>query len=87
MRPVKTHTFSGVRYDVDICAPIDGYCDSPRGGRPTMRIIVHKSRKRLLESCIHEALHAEGWAKTEEVVDRTAREIATFLWRLGYRKV
>ena len=38
-----------------------------------------------LETVVHEALHAGAWSKSEEVVGRTAREIARLLWRLGYR--
>ena len=84
--PVRTHTFNGVRYSIDICdVPVDGYCDYPRGEMPGIHIIDVGDRKGL-ENIIHESLHAENWAKSEVVVTRTAKEIATLLWRLGYRR-
>ena len=40
-----------------------------------------------LETCIHEALHAENWAAKEATVHRVGAEIGDFLWRLGFRRV
>ena len=37
-------------------------------------------------TAIHELLHAENWAETEEVVDRVSSEIGKVLWRAGYRR-
>lgn len=86
MRPVKTHTLNGIKYDIDVDdRVIEGYCDAPRGGRPGLHI-TEGGNCQGLETIIHEALHAECWAKTEEVIGRTAKEIARLLWRLGYKR-
>jgi hypothetical protein len=39
-----------------------------------------------LELYIHECLHAGDWHKSEEWVDKFARDMARTLWALGYRK-
>jgi len=86
-RPVKTHSFNGVVYDIDITGPIDGRCESPHEcGNPTLAIYTKEKTLSELEALIHESLHAEGWAKTEKVIERTAKEIARFLWRLNFRR-
>jgi len=83
---VKTHTFNGIKYDIDVSKPIDGYCDSPRGGKPSIRIVSNLNTKKGLITILHEALHAEGWAVSESVVDRVSTEIGNLLWRFGYRR-
>lgn len=87
MRKVKTHTFAGVSYDVDVEGPFDGICEFPRSGkRPALRVSVDIDTQKGLETLIHECLHAENWSVTEEVVDRTSCDIARLLWRLGFRR-
>jgi len=87
MRPVKTHTFNRVRFDIDLYGKaIDGKCDYPYQCKPVIMICEDVNNYKGLESIIHECLHAEQWAKGEDVVDRTAREIAKFLWRLNFRR-
>jgi len=89
MGPVKTNSFNGVKYDIKVYDPnkekIDGLCDSPIGNSRTLRIFADMNTRRGLETCIHEALHACFWAKTEDKVEQTARDIARLLWRLNYR--
>lgn len=87
MRCVKTHKFNGIKYDIDFCGPIDGNCDYPKGQRPSIRILCNPESKNGLITLIHESLHAENWAITEEVVDRVSTEIGNLLWKLGYRKI
>ena len=86
MRPVKTHTFNKVKYDIDMCGPIDGSCDYPRSSRPSMRITAKPFTKNELITILHECGHAEDWSKSEEIIDRIAAEMGTFMWRLGYRR-
>lgn len=87
MRKVRTASFNGVVYDVDICEPLDGLCDYPRSGSaPTIRTMTPLGSQLELESLIHESMHACNWAATEEVVTRSAHEITRLLWRLGYRR-
>jgi hypothetical protein len=83
---MKTATFRGTKYSVDLYGPIDGSCQSPKeGGPPWLRICVPLNERRGLITAIHEALHACSFLKGEEVVTETAEDIGRFLWRLGYR--
>jgi len=83
---VKTQTFNGIRYDIDICGPIAGSCDQPRGGRPSLRIACDLNTKKGLITVIHECIHASDWPMSEEKVDRLSNDAGTLLWRLGYRR-
>ena len=89
MQQVKTHSFNGIRYDIKIYDPndarIDGLCDPPTGSGQALRIFTDIETRKGLETCIHEALHACYWAKTEDKVEQTARDVARLLWRLGFR--
>lgn len=83
---VKTAKFNGVVYDIDLCGPTLGTCDYPRGGKPSIRIADEPFTKSELGTIVHEALHAEDWSKSEEIVKRVSEEISRFLWRLDYRR-
>ena len=82
---MKTHTFNGKKYDIDICGPLDGYA-SQGGKNETMIIQCDIDTRKGLETLIHESLHACNWKAPEEDVLRTGKDIARFLWRLGYRR-
>lgn len=88
MRKVRYHTFNGVKYQLDLYAPFESSCDYPhnKDSTPQISIAVDIDTKEGLIALIHECLHAEQWAATEEVVDRTSIEIGNLLWRLGYRR-
>lgn len=83
MRPVKTATLGGRRYKI-IVDDLDGNCDTD----DHYWLIIERdlNTKVGLETVIHESLHACNWHAKEELVEETARDIARFLWRLGYRK-
>lgn len=87
MKPVKTHTFNGTKYEIEIDDTIlHGQCEGTRITKnPRLSIYTGLKGVKALETCIHEALHACCFAKSEKIVDRTARDIARFLWRVGYR--
>ncbi len=84
---MKTHTFRGIKYEIELDAPIDGRCEGTRTTKnPKLSVYVDLGFVKGLETCIHEALHACCFAKTEIIIiEQTARDIAKFLWRLGYR--
>ena len=64
-----------------------GECDPPDKRGKEIRISKHiKDGKLEFDTTVHELLHAADWYKSEAWVDRTASEIATVLWNLGYRK-
>jgi len=87
-RKVKTHTLNGHLYDIDVEEPFDEVCESPKekGGIPSIRVAIDINTKKGLIALLHGILHAEKWAETEEVVERTAEEGGTLIWRLGYRR-
>lgn len=62
----------------------EGSCDPPT--RPSKQIRLRPSlRKRpvdLVETIIHECLHAQGWPLDEDFVGRAAQEITRVLERL-----
>jgi len=82
MKEVKTATFNGRKYHIIIDA-LDGNVDTD----DKYWLIIERdlNHKIGLETAIHEALHACSWATQEGKVEMTARDIARFLWRLGYR--
>jgi len=84
MRPVKTHSFNGIRYHVYI-GEFDGLADID----DTYSIAINgqlSSQKDLI-TLIHESMHAGNWSKCEETIDRSSKEIGRLLWRLGYRRM
>ena len=80
--PPKTNTFDGLQYSIMV-GELDGNCDTDS----KYWIILERDLKQRigLETAIHEALHACSWGTKEEKVTRTARDIARFLWNLGFR--
>lgn len=62
-----------------------GRCDSPC--EPNKQIVVDQnlSGELLLDTLVHELLHAACWDLAEETVEEAASDIASVLWRLGYR--
>jgi hypothetical protein len=82
---VRTATFAGIKYDIDLCGPIDGCCDKPHDDVPSIRIMADLNTQKGFITLIHEALHASRWAAHEETVDRTSKDIGRLLWRLGFR--
>lgn len=59
--------------------------DSPRTKEPVMTLNPEQNDKNLLESTIHECLHLLNWRKSEQKVDKSAKEITSILWRIGFR--
>ena len=84
---VRTHTFNGRKYNICFDDQLDGCCEqyTIKPDDRDITIFTKPGTKNELITIIHEALHAENWAATEEVVDRVSAEIGSFLWRLGYR--
>lgn len=80
---VRTATFNGKRYKI-IIDDLDGNCDTD----DYLWLIIERdlSKRVGLETAIHEALHACRWRAKENEVTTTARDIARFLWRLGFRR-
>ena len=83
-----THTFCGTKYEIEIDdVTLLGRCEGTQDSKnPKLCVYTGLEGRRGLEVCIHEALHACYFAKSEEIVDQTAKDISRFLWRLNYRR-
>lgn len=84
---VKTHKFSSGVFDISYM-DTDGLCCPANTKQAKGEIIVHTdlTPKDELETWVHEALHAEFPAMSEDRVTAAGHNIARLLWRLGYRK-
>jgi len=89
---IRSHSFRGKRYKI-IDVPsrkkneFDGYCDPPQNLDKTLAINEKLTDLRHLETVIHESIHACVFDLTEQAVSTSAHDIASLLWRLGYRKM
>jgi hypothetical protein len=63
-----------------------GDCDPPTEKGKSIRIASGQDSESLMDTLIHEMLHAAGWNLDEEFVERFATDVARELTRLGYRK-
>ena len=63
-----------------------GSCDPPDEAAKEIVIDEAASGCNLLETLIHEMLHAANWHLDEEFVTRCAADMGKVLWKLGYRK-
>ena len=93
MKPVKTHTFAGVKHRIEMVKEIQGVTDTDEIAEVPEMMILSGNNIKALHSALHEGLEAirvcdrcihdydnrdDGQAMTMDV--------ARFLWRLGYRK-
>ncbi|MHC4121998.1 MAG: hypothetical protein ACYSSI_00360 [Planctomycetota bacterium] len=88
MKKVHTHTFNGVKYNIDVDEPFEALCESPRDTdtKPSIRVAVDINTLKGLKALFHECVHASAWSLSEEVVDRIANDSARLFWRLGFRR-
>ena len=88
--PVKSHTFRGRRWTVGRSEHRDpderGVCEAPWTDHKVIDVPVHGGTVGELDTLLHESLHACMWDMDEEAIHESARDIARFLWRLGWRK-
>ena len=97
---IDSHVFNGRRYRIvwkrprsegkcDKCGqpvdcPTDGGCDPPDNLDKCIQIGPKLPEPILLETAIHEALHATLWVVEEQAIDVTARDVASFVRRIGF---
>lgn len=81
---VKTATFNGRQYKIFLQEPVDGTCTTYTLER-AIEIFTPLDTQNGLITLIHECLHAGNWHASEDVVDRTSKDIGRLMWRLGYR--
>jgi len=88
MKP-RTHTFNGVKYNIQYANYIGGITDIGEKGYHLITL-VDGTTINTLDNALHEALHAIGIPdKALHHADGIAKtdDIARFLWRLGWRRV
>lgn len=68
---------------------IDGDCDAPTTPGKEIRVarrLLHRDRQqRLMETLVHECLHAANWNLSEEHVTQASSDITNVLWASGFR--
>ena len=69
----------------DLAKGCDGECDHPPGRFPEIRVRRSLKGQRRLETEVHEVLHASRPELDEEAVSRTAAEVSSALWKIGWR--
>ena len=88
---VKTHTFNGTLYVIDIVKSIEGVTDTKeKPEEPLEMDILTGNDFKAFHSAFHESLEASGFCDAcLHFSDGTPRTIdaARFLWRLGYRRI
>jgi len=57
-----------------------------RYGNSQQRQTVRQGQQEMLDTLIHEAMHAARPEIDEEAVATASRDIARLLWNLGYRR-
>lgn len=63
-----------------------GLCNHPPGRHPTISIRRSLTEPAMLDTLVHEVLHAARPELDEEAVDSTATAIAKALYRAGWRQ-
>ncbi len=85
-RRVRTHTFNGRKYHIYL-GPLKGTTSPPGKARREIMIRTSNlSERTILDTIIHESLHASDWPATEKKVNQVATDISRLLWRLDYRR-
>ena len=92
MKRVKTHSFNGVKYDIEEFTEIDGIFDEV--GKTIT--ILRGNNVKALGSALEEGLHAMNIPDrylhkplSQIVIGKSASKVddlARFIWRLGYRR-
>ena len=94
MQSLGTFTLRGKRYQiVRVRQPLivdgmecDGTCEPRDLPRPKIRVVHGLNDERELDVFIHEMLHACFWDLDETPITEAATDIASVLFKLGYRK-
>ena len=80
----KTAKLNGVKFDLMI-GQLDGMCERAGPGKPNLVVAMEPDDSfRYMETVIHEILHGCCYAKSEELVTITARDMTRLLRRLGF---
>ena len=84
---IKSHSFRGIRYLIQVENKIDGWAEVPGVEPRSIYVDPELPPRHHLETAIHEAMHAEDHEASEQVIGRRAKSLARWLWRMGYRRI
>lgn len=92
-RHIRSHKFRDRRYRVKWRKPrdgkdgvvVNGCCEDPTGGKPSISINPSLSEEEFLAVAIDETLHACFFDLDNLSVDEASEDISNFLWRVGFR--
>lgn len=100
MADIRNHIFNDKKYKIvyvdlehlqeDHCDEdtlLLGDCSSPDVRGRLIRICKDLSGKKLLELFIHEGAHGSRYSLNEAIVEQLGKDLAGFLWKLGYRRI
>lgn len=62
-----------------------GKCDDPSTPNKAIRVLQSLRGEVLLDTLIHEAMHAINWQTDEDIVHEAATDLARLLYRVGFR--
>lgn len=62
-----------------------GLCDHPGEKEPQMIIHTEQHEEEMMDTLIHEYLHAMLWDKHETYIKNRAKELKDLLWKSGFR--
>ncbi|MCP5019638.1 MAG: hypothetical protein GY938_30795 [Ketobacter sp.] len=82
---LKQITLNGTKHYVDVCGRLDGCADTNNSTVPTIMLMRDLTTRVGLETAIHEATHKLHPLMPEARVERSAHDMARFIWGLGYR--
>ena len=88
MRPIRSHRFRGRRWRIEFAKVRGqlGSCEGPRDADKTIYLDPRLKGNELVETAVHESIHALMWELDEQVFTEMAHDITRFLHRLGCLK-
>lgn len=63
-----------------------GRCDHPEGAAKEIVVESNHEDEKVLETVLHELLHAGAWNLAEEVVAQWSEDVAKILSKLGWKR-
>lgn len=87
---LREHEYSILWRDRGIVADkekVFGTCDPPFKRNKKIKIDTSVEEDEMLDTIIHEALHACYWDLDEMAVSEAADSLAQLLWDCGYRRI
>lgn len=85
---IRTHSFAEKRFRIlwrRVDQTSDGKCDAPDSFAKKIFIGPNLDERDLLETAVHESIHACFFNLDEQSVETAARDTAKLLWRMGWR--